>query len=533
MFRILGGELNLNAYLLLNIPGSIVPEQEIVTFGEQRLTYEELIDRTGRLATTLSAYGVQQGDRIGFVATGCCEMVEVFFAAFQLGAVIVPINYRAKTEELAFMIQDSGVKVLFTEQRYANLISPVLEKSGIEKMIFIGEYQEIGIPYEETVSQSVETMFDFADVEDSDLAILLYTSGTTNLPKGVMITHGQLTNYVLNHAEAADGSERGATIISVPSYHVAGATSICNSIYSGRRLILLSQFEASEWLHVLEKESATHAFLVPTMLKRVMDHPDFTSTNLSSLKSLSYGAAPMPFPVIRHAIDVFPPTTEFANGFGMTETTSTVSVLGPEDHKLIGTPEEINKKIKRLSSVGKPLPDVDIMVLDDNGSPLPANEIGNVYVRTQKAMKGYWKRPDASKETLVNGWVNTNDLGYLDEDGYLFLNGRSSDLVIRGGENISPAEIESVFIAHPEVADVAVIGIPSLEWGEEVMAVVVPQNPEQPPAVQELMAYCKDRLASFKRPASIVYTLELPRTPTGKILKRDLKERYANSSLIK
>ncbi|MBD3107348.1 long-chain-fatty-acid--CoA ligase [Bacillus sp. AGMB 02131] len=521
----------MNAYLLLNIPGSIVPEQEIIAFGEQRLTYEKLIERTGRLATTLSEYGVKQGDRIGFVATGCSEMVEVFFAAFQLGAVIVPINYRAKTEELAFMIQDSGVKVLVTEQRYAHLIAPILEQSTIQITVCIGENQEIGVSYEETVSQKVEIMYDFADVEDSELAILLYTSGTTNLPKGVMITHGQLTNYVMNHAEAADGTECGATIISVPSYHIAGATSICNAIYSGRRLVLLRQFDAGEWLHVLAKEKATHAFLVPTMLKRVMDHPNFHSTNLSSLKSLSYGAAPMPFPVIRRAIEVFPPTTEFANGFGMTETTSTVSVLSPEDHKLTGTPEEINKKIKRLASVGKPLPGVDIMVLDEHGSPVPANEVGLVYVRTQKAMKGYWNRPDASKETLVNGWVNTSDLGYLDEDGYLFLNGRSSDMIIRGGENISPAEIESVFNEHPEVADVAVIGIPSLEWGEEVMAVIVAQNPEQPPSVQELLAYCKDRLASFKRPTSIAFMSELPRTPTGKILKRDIKERYANNYL--
>ncbi|MGM9922736.1 MAG: class I adenylate-forming enzyme family protein [Bacillus sp. (in: firmicutes)] len=523
----------MNAYLLLNIPGSIVPNQEIITFGEQRITYAQLLDRTGRLAAALSSHGVKRGDRIGFIATGCNEMVESFFTAFQLGAVIVPINYRAKTEELAFMIKDAGVKVLITEQRYADLISPIADTSGIEKTICIGGYHAIGVNYEETIENETEPLWDFVDVEESELAILLYTSGTTNTPKGVMITYGQLTNYVMNHTEAADGTDRGAAIIAVPSYHVAGATSICNAIYNGRRLILLSQFEAGEWLHALEKECATHAFLVPTMLKRVMDHPDFSSTNLISLKSLSYGAAPMPFPVIRRAIDLFPPSTEFANGFGMTETTSTVSVLGPDDHKLTGTDEEINKKIKRLASVGKPLPGVDIMVLDDNGSPVAPNKVGHVYVRTQKAMKGYWKRPDASKETLVNGWVNTNDMGFIDEDGYLFLNGRSSDMVIRGGENISPAEIENVFLSHPAVADVAVIGVPSLEWGEEVLAVIVAQNPEKPPSVEELFSYCKDRLASFKRPSSIVFSLELPRTTTGKILKRDLKERYITSDSSK
>ncbi|WP_042348707.1 class I adenylate-forming enzyme family protein [Bacillus massiliigorillae] len=523
----------MNAYLLLQISASIVPDQEIITFGEQRLTYSELLDRTGRLAETLASYGVKRGDRVGFIATSCSEMVESFFAAFQLGAVIVPINYRAKTDELSFMIQDASIKVLITEHRYAELIAPVFKESGVHKVICIGESHSIGPNYEEALEGALEPMWDFADVDDSDLAVLLYTSGTTNTPKGVMITYGQLTNYVMNHVEAADGTERGATIISVPSYHVSGATSICNSIYHGRRLILLSQFDANEWLLAVENESATHAFLVPTMLKRVMDHPGFSSTNLSSLESLSYGAAPMPFPVIRRAIDLFPSSTEFANGFGMTETTSTVSVLGPEDHKLIGTAEEIDKKIKRLSSVGKPLSNVDIMVLDNNGSPVAINEIGHVYIRTQKAMKGYWNRPDASKETLVNGWVNTHDMGWLDEDGYLFLNGRSSDMVIRGGENISPAEIENVFISHPDVADVAVIGIPSLEWGEEVMAVVVAQNVDEPPSVEDLLTYCKDRLASFKRPSSIVFSSELPRTPTGKILKRDLKERYITSDSTK
>ncbi|MGM9957583.1 MAG: class I adenylate-forming enzyme family protein, partial [Peribacillus sp.] len=349
--------------------------------------------------------------------------------------------------------------------------------------------------------------------------------------KGVMITYGQLTTYVMGHSEAADGTDRGSTIISVPSYHVAGATSICNAIYTGRRLILLRQFDAGEWLHAVETEKATQAFLVPTMLSWVMGHPDFPSTDLSSLESLSYGAAPMPYPVIRRAIDLFPPSVNFANAFGMTETTSTVCVLNPDDHKLIGTAEEVDKKIRRLSSVGKPLPGVDIKILNDEGKPAEINKIGHVYVRTGRTMKGYWKRPDASSETLVNGWVNTKDMGWIDEDGYLFLSGRSSDMIIRGGENISPAEIESVFFEHPEVADVAVIGIPSLEWGEEIMAVVIPNNPESPPTTEELILYCQNSLASFKRPTQITFATELPRTSTGKILKRNLREQFITNPI--
>lgn len=521
----------MNAYLLLNIASSIIPEQEIITFGEQRQTYSQLVDSTGRLASALASNGVGNGDRVGIIATNCPEMVEAFFAAFQLGATIVPINYRAKAEELAFMMKDAGIKLLLVEHRYADLIAPLLPASGIESTICIGGFHQIGPDYEEVKRSATEPLLDFADVEANDLAILLYTSGTTSKPKGVMLTYGQLTTYVLGHSEAADGTHKGSSLVCIPSYHVAGATSICNSIYSGRRLVLLRQFEAGEWLHVLEKEKASHAFLVPTMLKWVMDHPDFPSTDISSLESLSYGAAPMPFPVIRRAIELFSPTTNFANGFGMTETTSTVSVLGPDDHKLTGSPEEIEKKIQRLSSVGRPLPGVDIMILDDEGQPVKTNKIGNIYIRTGRAMKGYWNRPDANNETLVNGWINTKDMGWLDEDGYLFLSGRSSDMIIRGGENISPNEIEDVILEHPKVADVAVIGVPSLEWGEEVAAVIVTKNPEEPPATEELTSFCRDRLASFKRPSIIEFVHELPRTSSGKILKRDLKEQFFSNPI--
>lgn len=521
----------MNAYLLLNIAASIVPDQEIISFGEHRQTYSQLVNRTGRLASTLAQSGIKHGDRVGIIATSSPEMIEAFFASFQLGAIIVPINYRAKADELEFMIQDAGIKVLLLEHRYTDLIAPLIPTSGIKTSICIGGAHDIGPDYEEVNGSVAQPYLNFADVESNDLAILLYTSGTTSRPKGVMITYGQLTTYVMGHSEAADGTERGSTIISVPSYHVAGATSICNAIYTGRRLILLRQFDAGEWLHAVETEKATQAFLVPTMLSWVMDHPDFNSTDLSSLESLSYGAAPMPYPVIRRAIDLFPPTVNFANAFGMTETTSTVCVLTPEDHKLTGTAEEIDKKLRRLSSVGKPLPGVDIKILTDGGEPEEVNKIGHVYVRTGRTMKGYWKHPEASSETLVNGWVNTKDMGWVDEDGYLFLSGRSSDMIIRGGENISPAEIENVFFEHPDVADVAVIGVPSLEWGEEVMAVVVPSNPESPPNTEDLMLFCTKSLASFKRPTVIELATKLPRTSTGKILKRDLRKQFITNPI--
>ena len=524
--KIRRGEVLMNAYLLLEIASSIVTEQEIITFDEERLTYGQLTEQSSRAAAFLSSLGITKGDRIGLITTNCPEVIEVFYAAFQLGAVIVPINYRARAEELAYMVEDAGVKVLIFESRYSALINPVIENSGIQETISIRGTTEGHKNYDELKRQVVDCYEGFEDVESTDLAILLYTSGTTSKPKGVMLTHGQLTTYVMNHSEVADGSDRGSSVICIPNYHVAGATSICNSIYTGRRLILMPQFDAGKWLYAIEREKATQAFLVPTMMKQVLDHPEFENTDLSSLESLSYGAAQMPLPVILKAIKSFPTTTNFANAFGMTETTSTVSVLGPEDHKLTGSKEEQERKIKRLSSVGKPLPGVDIMVVDDQKKPVGENIVGNVYVRSERSMKGYWNRQEATTETLVDGWVNTEDVGWIDEEGYLFLGGRSSDMIIRGGENISPAEIEDVLLSHSALSDVAIIGIPSLEWGEEIMAVIVLDELKAHPTVEELTQFCKGRLASFKVPSEIVIVESLPRTSTGKILKKELRERY-------
>lgn len=522
----------MNAYLLLNITTSIVPDHEAVTFEDRRYSYEKLTERVGRLASALERDGVKPGDRIGVIATNTPEVIEAFFAAFQLGAGVVPINYRAKPDELEFMLCDSEVKTLIVQNRYIESIQSFLQSkdSVVQKTISIGESPLAHHEYEAYIA-SAEPMVEFADVEDEDLAILLYTSGTTSRPKGVMMSYGQLTNYVMSHTESADGLPKGASLTCVPSYHVAGATSICNCIYGGRRIVLIRQFEADVWLETIEKEQVTHAFLVPTMLKRIIEHPKFDEVDFSRLQSLSYGAAPMPFPIILQAIEKFPHTVDFANAFGMTETTSTVAVLAPEDHKLIGTKEEIELKIKRLHSVGKPVPGVEVKILNDTGDIAVASEVGHIYLKTARAMKGYWNRPEASAETVVDGWINTKDMGWLDEDGYLFLTGRNSDMIIRGGENISPQEIENVLLTHPQVLDVAVIGLPSIEWGEEILAIIVPRDITAPPSFDELRANCRSSLSSFKCPAAFEIVEEIPRTSSGKILKRDLRDRFASEEV--
>jgi len=517
----------MNTAMFLSIPASMFPEQQILKFEGRRFDYQTLQDRVNRLAGGLRGLGLGREDRLAVLQTNCNEYVEAYYAASKLGIVFIPLNYRAKLEELRYMLQDSEATALMVGDRYVELIDRLRpELTGVKVYISIESSRPGMVPYGELLA-GAEPVEAEADVADEDLNVLMYTSGTTALPKGVMLTYGDFSEYVLNSVEPADGTDRGAFLLAVPLYHIAGLTSIMTNIYTGRRLVMLAQFEPGLWLKTVEGERITHAFVVPTMLKRILEHPDFDRTDLSSLQVLSYGAAPMPLPVIRRAIERFPKTVGFINAFGQTETTSTVTVLGPEDHRLEGTPEEVEKKLKRLSSIGRPLPDVELKILDEEGNELPPGQIGEIAIRSARVMKGYWKREAETAQTLAGDWVRTRDMGWVDEDGYVYLAGRKSDMIIRGGENIAPEEVEAVLHTHPAVDEAAVFGIPDEEWGERVAAAVV-LKPGMQATAAELMEYCRQRLASFKKPEFVFFLESLPRNPMGKVLKKDLRQMFAN-----
>jgi len=283
----------------------------------------------------------------------------------------------------------------------------------------------------------------------------------------------------------------------------------------------MPQFEAKTWLQLVESERVTHAFVVPTMMKQLLDDPSFAKTDLSSLQNLAYGGAAMPLPIIRKAIAAFPKTVGFVNAYGQTETTSSLTVLGPADHRLEGSPEEVELKVKRLNSIGKPLPDVEVMVRDEYSNLLHPGQVGEICIRTARIMKGYAGRADDA--LLSDGWRATGDLGWIDEDGYVFFAGRKDDMIIRGGENIAPAEVESVLMSHPAIEEAAVIGEPSEEWGQVVKAFVV-IRPGQSADADDLKAFCTSRLASFKRPELYEFLPELPKNALGKILRKDLRK---------
>ena len=340
-----------------------------------------------------------------------------------------------------------------------------------------------------------------------------------------MLTHNSFSIYVLENVTPADPDTNEKNILTVPLYHVAGTQAMMAAIFGGRTLVMQRQFEPKQWMELVETEKVSRAMMVPTMLKQLMEHPEFSKHDLSSLKVITYGAAPMPLEIIKKAVEVFP-GVGFINAFGQTETASTVTMLSPEDHEITGTPEEREKKLKRLSSIGKPMSDVEMKVIDEDGKDLPVNEIGEIVARGPRVMSGYWKDEEKTKKTIdKQGWVHTGDMGYRDEAGYFFLSGRTTDMIKRAGELISPEEVETLLQSHPKVDEVAVVGVPDDEWGEVPICVCVLKRGEACTAA-DLMEFCRSNLASYKRPRAVVFCDELPRNPLGKVLKRVLRDQY-------
>jgi len=516
----------MNTLEFLYIATAICPDRRFIVFEGDIWSFAQFNERVNRLANAFRDSGLKKGDRIGMLHVNCPPYVEAYFAAAKIGAIFVPLNFRAKSDELAYMIGNAKPNTLLVGARYFDMIKEMLTELPSVKVCICVDARQQGDPFYEDLIDSSSSDEVSADIDDEDVTILMYTAGTTGRPKGVPLRHSDFVSYMLENVEPADPEIEERNLLTVPLYHVAGMQAMLGAVYGGRTLILMRQFEAKEWLQTVQKEQATRAMLVPTMLKWVIEDPDFHEYDLSSLSVITYGAAPMPLHVIRKAIAEMP-GVRFINAFGQTETASTITVLGPEDHVIEGTEAEKEKKLKRLtSSIGRPLADVEVKIVDEEGTVLPAGEVGEIYAKGPRIMKGYWGDEDKSAQVITaDGWLRTSDKGWMDEDGYIYLAGRSDDMIIRGGENISPEEVENALHSHPKIDEVAVIGIPDPDWGQEPRAIVVLKKNENA-GEDEIMAYCRSRLAGFKRPRSVVFIDSLPRNPMGKILKKELREKY-------
>jgi acyl-CoA synthetase (AMP-forming)/AMP-acid ligase II len=431
----------------------------------------------------------------------------LLFAATFAGLPFVPLNYRLSRTGLRELIADLERPLVVADRDYLELVDG--DAIATEDFLAAAAAAAPGTP---------------ALVDDHDPAVLLFTSGTTSKPKAVVLRHENLFAYIVSTVEFGCADESEASLVAVPPYHIAAVGSALSNVYAGRRVVYLPDFDAEGWLRLMRAERVTSAMVVPTMLARVVELLGDATADAPDLQLISYGGARMPRPVLEKALRAFP-TTGFCNAYGLTETSSTLALLGPDEHRqaLASTDEAVRN---RLASVGRPVPGVEVEIRDDNGAPVPAGETGDLYVRGAQVSGEYL----GQGSTLDGqGWFHTRDRAWLDADGYLYIGGRADDTIIRGGENIAPAEIEDVLCRHPAVKDVAIVGMPDDEWGERIVAVVVIE-PHASVTDDELRAFVRQHLRGSRTPDDVVRRAELPHTPTGKLLRRHLIEELAGSS---
>ena len=518
-------EAALHTHDLLAIAAAIAPDRPAVVADGAALTYAELADRANRLANALAAEGVGPGDRVAVMDVNAPLHFEAYFAAARLDAVYAPLNFRGRGEEVGYPLRNAAPKAVIAGERYAPIIERLRGDATSASVFAVdcGEPPDGWRAYESLVAEGSAEEEVFPQGSPEDVAALLFTAGTTGQPKAVMLSHESFTSFMLANVEPPDPDVEERTLLTLPLYHVAGLQAALAGVYGGRVIVLQRQFEPGEWLALAERHRIARALLVPTMLKQLLDHPAFPGADLSALRVLTYGGAPMPPPLIERAVERLP-DVQFINAFGQTETGSTIAMVPPEDHDLSGPPELAAKRRRRLASIGKPLPDVEVRIVREDGGEADVGEQGEIAARGQRVMRGYWGQPEATAEAARGGWLYTGDLGYKDEDGYIYLSGRAKDFVKRGGEMVAPEEVERLLHACPGVEECAVIGLPDETWGETVAAVVVP-SPDGAPSEESLLASCES-LARFKRPERVFFVEELPRNALGKVLKSELRSRF-------
>ena len=515
----------------LDLSALLVPERTAIAFEGRRYSYSELKERVNRLADALSRLGLKKGDRAAIIEVNCNQYVEACFATLKVGGIFVPLNFRIRQDELIYLVNKAEPKILFVGSRYADMVRQAKPQlPSVKHFIIIGREAEGMVSYDELINSGSLEDKTFAEVKDEDVAVLMFTAGTTGFPKGVPQDHNAYSSYVLSNVDPPDMDALPETnVLVMPLYHVAGMQTLMASIYGGRTIALMRQFDEKEWFETVQREKATRVMVVPTMLKRIVGYPDFDKYDLSSVRVVTYGAAACPYEVLKETIERFPGRA-LINAFGGTETSSTIAALRAEDQIITGkeTEEEREKKLKRLAtSIGLPMDDVEIQVRDEKEGELPAGQIGEIVVQGSRIMKGYWRDEEKTKQAFTaDGWYRTGDLGYKDEEGYIYLTGRGDDVIVRGGENIGPDEVESVLSTHPKIEEAAVIGVKDIEWGQQVRAIVRLKKGETA-TEQEIIDFCRTRLAGFKRPTSVVSVEEeLPKTATGKVLRRILRDKY-------
>jgi len=512
--------------MLLTKTARLFPDKLAFVHGDRRITYRQFNARVNRLANAFRRLGLRQGENVAILQYNYPETYESLFACFKNGLGAVPINFRLHPKEFAFIIEHSESKAVILTPEFNESILSVRDRiPKVQYLIATEGAQGELLDYASLLKVESDEFSD-ADVSPDDLAWMFYTSGTTGMPKGAMLTHRNLLAMTMNfYADIAPGfTPKDVILHAAPLSHGSGLYGLPNIGKGATNIILATKsFDPEVVCQTIEKHRVTNMFVAPTMIKMLIDHPAVDHFDISSLRSLNYGGASMLVEDLKKAIEKLGPC--LVQLFGQGESPMTISYLPHWAHKPFGSPEEIN----RLASAGFARTDVEVKIFDELDKPLPTGQIGEIVTRSDLVMKGYWRNPEATADTIKNGWLHTGDVGYLDENSYLFIMDRSKDMIISGGENIYPREIEEVLVQHPAVREVSVIGVPDPKWGEAIKA-VVSLNPGKSATEQELIGFCKDNIASYKKPKSVDFIDELPKSNYGKILKRELREAYWQNS---
>jgi fatty-acyl-CoA synthase len=492
------------------------PERVAVSSADGRLTYPELYTRVQRCAGALRKLGVGRSDVVAVMLHNCFDFLELMLACSHIGAIFMPLNWRLSGPELTYIADHAGAKLVVSERELRNQFDDLRATGGERTWVTLGEGDERWTSLDDVRAVS-RRVTEAEQVDGDDVMRLMYTSGTTSRPKGVMISYANLYWKCAGQVVELEVTGRDVGLACGPLYHVGTLDMVAtNMLYVGARTHVVRRFDVDAVLDAIERDKVTLMWLAPAMVNALIAAEGIGERDLSSVRVVQDGGEKMPLPLIKKVLAAFP-NAWFADAYGMTETVSGDTYL------------DKGKTVDKLGSVGKPILHTKVRIVDENGNPLPPNEVGEITIRGPKVTKGYWRDEDATRKALRSGWLHTGDLGRLDEDGYLFIVDRLKDMIISGGENIASSEVERVVYEYDGVVEVAVVGTPHDRWGEVPVAYVVLTD-AGPVDVDALDAHCRERLAKFKTPKGFRIVDELPRNPSGKVLKRVLREREREQS---
>lgn len=492
--------------LLLEMAASTNPDRTALVSGEMRLTTAELSELADGGAGVITAAGTSH---VAYVGLGGAMLPLLLFSSARAGATFTPLNYRLSADGLRELIDRLPQPLVVVDAEYLDVVAD----SGKQ---VIGSEEFIA------AARTAEPAAEFPDPED--VGVVLFTSGTTSRPKAVELTHNNLTSYITGTVEFDGAAPDDAALICVPPYHIAGVSAALSNLYAGRKMVYLPQFDPSEWVRLVRDEGVTSATVVPTMLDRIVSALESEPVALPSLRNLAYGGSKVALPLVRKALGLLP-EVGFVNAYGLTETSSTIAVLTPDDHRDAMASTDVTVT-RRLGSVGQPVPGIEVQIRDEAGQVVGPGETGELFVRGEQVSGRY---AEIGSVLDAEGWFPTKDVAMLDDAGYLFIGGRSDDTIIRGGENIAPAEIEDVLVEHPLVHDCAVVGPEDPQWGQIIVAVVVPSAGANPDP-DELREHVRSQLRGSRTPDRVVFRDELPTNATGKVLRRELVQELTASN---